>query len=129
MHVVQKRHPTACILGLADDTVGDDEPSKVCAWYADKADHQQKTLGLKENFTKAAIFSHAGDLDCVPAHIPGSPHSEGGTLDCFKAVGTYFGKDDACSAQVQARLAKKLAPRRPHHSRQHFVAATFQTRF
>ena len=110
MHVVQKRHPTTCILGLADDTVGDDEPSKVCAWYADKADHQQKTLGLKENFTKAAIFSHAGDLDCVPAHIPGSPHSEGGTLDCFKAVGTYFGKDDACSAQVQARLAKKLAP-------------------
>ena len=27
-------------------------------------------------------------------------------------AGTYFGKDDACSAQVQARLAKKLAPRR-----------------
>ena len=26
MHVVQKRHPTTCILGLADDTVGDDEP-------------------------------------------------------------------------------------------------------
>ena len=116
MHVVQKRHPTTCILGLADDTVGDDEPSKVCAWYADKADHQQKTLGLKENFTKAAIFSHAGDLDCVPAHIPGSPHSEGGTLDCFKAVGTYFGKDDACSAQVGQGNHMAAEPTHgPHH--------------
>ena len=77
---------------------------------------QRRELGLRENFSKAAVYSPLGNIDCVPACLPGSPHHVDkygnltGRLPCFKMVGGYHGDDDACAVATTTRLAKKLQP-------------------
>ena len=115
-HPIQKTRPSALIVGLADDVTINDAPSTTCAAYAEKIDLQRKEIGLGENLAKAAAYSPQGNLDCVPAALPGSPHHRDkdgnltGRLACFKMVGSYHGDDDACSTMTDVRLRKKLAP-------------------
>lgn len=115
-HVVQKANPTSRIAGLADDVAINDSPAAACATYAFKVAHQLKELGLRENVKKAAVYSPTGNMNCVPAAIPGSPHhrdADGnltGVLDCIKMVGGYHGDDGACATATATRMAKKLKP-------------------
>ena len=103
-------------MGLADDVTINATPVTACAAYADQIDLQRAAIGLSENLKKAAAYSPQGDLDCVPAALPGSPHhrdEEGnltGRLQCFKMVGSYHGDDGACTMMTDVRLRKKLAP-------------------
>lgn len=91
-------------------------PAMACAAYADKIDLQRAAIGLSENLKKAAAYSPQGDLDCVPAALPGSPHhrdEEGnltGRLQCFKMVGSYHGNEGAFTMMTDVRLRKKLEP-------------------
>ena len=96
-----------------------DEPVANCKAYGFKIQHQLKELGLSECVAKAAAYSPAGDLSCVPADIPGSPHHKDddglptGRLACFKMVGGFHGgvdDDRACATATAKKLAKKLEP-------------------
>ena len=115
-HKIQKSYPTALIVGMADDVTINATPATACAAYADKIDLQRTAIGLSENLKKAAAYSPQGNLGCVPAALPGSPHhrdEEGnltGRLQCFKMVGSYHGDDYACSNMTDVRLRKKLEP-------------------
>ena len=102
-HKIQKSYPAALIVGMADDVTINATPATACAAYADKIDLQRTAIGMSENLNKAAAYSPQGDLDCVPAALPGSPHHRDesgnltGRLQCFKKVGSYHGDDYACS--------------------------------
>ena len=110
MHDVQKKHPSARLIAIADDMfIGDALPDLYDA-YATKVKVQFERLGLHEQVSKAALISPKGDLSGAPAAIPGSPHSEVGVLKSFKAVGTEFGEPEACKAAISKRLTKRLAP-------------------
>ena len=113
-HAVQKANPTTRIAGLADDVEMNDEPAANCKAYGFKIRHQLKELGLSECVAKAAAYSPAGDLSCVPADIPGSPHHKDddglptGRLACFKMVGGFHGgvdDDRACATATAKRAA------------------------
>ena len=115
-HVVQKANKTSRIAGLADDVAINDVPAAACATYKYKVQHQLTVMGLRENIAKAAVYSPTGNIDCVPAALPGSPHHRDkngdltGPLRCIKMVGGFHGDDDACAAATAERLAMKLAP-------------------
>ena len=110
MHIVQKKHTTARLIGIADDMfIGAPLPDLYDV-YTTKTQVQFDQLGLYEQVSKAALISPEGDLASAPAAIPGSPLSDVGVLHSFKAVGTEFGEPEACRAAISKRLTKRLAP-------------------
>ena len=95
------------------------EPSHAVAAYSGPKgllEAQKKGASVFDGVSKSLIYSPEGDLSCAPGWLRGSPahrDKEGkptGRVDCFKAVGTFFGDPEACKKELTAHLRKKLAP-------------------
>ena len=107
------------LIGFADDICQNDEPSHAVAAYSGPKgllEAQKKGASVFDGVSKSLIYSPEGDLSCAPGWLRGSPahrDKEGkptGRVDCFKAVGTFFGDPEACKKELTAHLRKKLAP-------------------
>ena len=107
------------LIGFADDICQNDEPSHAVAAYSGPKgllEAQKKGASVFDGVSKSLIYSPEGDLSCAPGWLRGSPahrDKEGkptGRVDCFKAVGTFFGDPEACKKELTAHLRKELAP-------------------
>ena len=107
------------LIGFADDICQNDEPLRAVAAYSGPKgllEAQKKGASVFDGVSKSLIYSPEGDLSCAPGWLRGSPahrDKEGkptGRVDCFKAVGTFFGDPEACKKELTAHLRKKLAP-------------------
>ena len=107
------------LIGFADDICQNDEPLRAVAAYSGPKgllEAQKKGASVFDGASKSLIYSPEGDLSCAPGWLRGSPahrDKEGkptGRVDCFKAVGTFFGDPEACKKELTAHLRKKLAP-------------------
>ena len=108
-------NPTMRPIGFADDICQNDEPSRAVAAYSGPKgllEAQKKGASVFDGVGKSLIYSPEGDLSCAPGWLRGSPahrDKEGkptGRVDCFKAVGTFFGDPEACKKELTAHLRK-----------------------
>ena len=93
MHVVQKQHNDARIIGIADDRFLGAPPHR---WSCTKPTPPKcecsacaTLLGLEEQVSKAALISPEGATSPTRRR---TSNSAAGVLRCFKAIGTYFGE-------------------------------------
>ena len=117
------------LIGFADDICQNDEPSRAVAAYSGPKgllEAQKKGASVFDGVSKSLIYSPEGDLSCTPGWLRGSPaHRDKedkptGRVDCFKAVGTFFGDPEACKKELTAHLREEArAARRHRHDRRH----------
>ena len=94
-----------------EDENGEQHSCQLAKTFADKR-RLAARMGLYSGLPKVAVYSDEGDLDAMPACVPGSPHhpTDSDRITNITVAGVIVGDDDACRDALTALITARLKP-------------------